>query len=267
MNSRSRKRSISNQLACGLLTAATLVLAGCQSGNSSAEQGITITVTSQLTPSIDGSGVLQTQAAGIKTFDNSEGITIRINAGYLVLWSISLETNCAEPDFVTAEPWWNWLISSAYAHTESTPLQLGSPTVIDLNAEELQPIALGTLTPPPGSYCGATTQLINADADANGLPLSMNMIGRTLYIDGAYSNDSGQSWAAFVVDTGVSLLPAKRIFPLSLILSNNQRNGEVNLSIAYQSWFNGVDMEQVADSNQLNQLFFNVTASIRAATQ
>jgi hypothetical protein len=218
-------------------------------------------------PGADSSSVLQPQPAGNKTFDNREGVTIRINEGYLVLWSITLESGCNDPDFSAAKPWWDWLIGTAHAHSESTPLQIGSPMVIDLTAEDLQAVGLGELTPPPDSYCGTTTQLISADADARGLPDSVDMVGKSLYIDGEYSTDDGLSWSPFLISTGISLLPAKRIFPLPLTLSRDEPNGSIDLSIAYQTWFDGVDMDHVDDPNHFNQVLYNISASIRAATQ
>ena len=245
-----------------LISITVLTLCACQNGSSNVTQGITVSLNAQLTPTANSNGLLQIQPQGSKQFNNSENIAIRIKHGYLVLASVTLESDCNNPDFAAAEPWWSWFIASAHAHTQSTPLQLGKPMVIDLTAEELQTIELGTLTPPPGDYCGTTAQLLSADADADGLPVTVDMIGRSLYIEGEYSNDNGQNWAVFQIDSSINLLPARRIFPLSLNLSNEQRSGSINLSIAYQDWFNGIDLSALDDTNQLNQVFFNVTESI-----
>jgi hypothetical protein len=61
------------------------------------------------------------------------------------------------------------LLPVAEAHTDSSPTLLGTPTILDVRAQ--QSVDMGVLEPPPGNYCGIRVLISAADADANGLDL------------------------------------------------------------------------------------------------
>lgn len=260
----SRMRNAINLFAA---VAACALLFACQAGGGTSEQGITAKLYARLAPVTDGTGAEQPQPAGTKNFTNSEGTAIRIRTGYLVLWSVALESGCDEPDFVDAAPWWSGFIRSAHAHAESTPLKLGVPHVIDLAAAESQPVELGSLTPPPGDYCGIKAELLRADDDAVGLPEEVDMIGRVLYVEGEYLDTGGTTWVPFVIETGMNLREAKRMFSIPLTLSDQQRTASVTVSIPYHRWFDGAQMGALDDPVQLDRLLGNIGAGIQVTTQ
>ncbi len=235
---------------------------GCGGGGSTSSEGTSVTFSVELKPPQDGAGQPQPQSAGIKQFDNSEGTSIRINAGYLVLWSLTLESDCSDPSFTSAAPWLDWFIGSAHAHAVANPLTLGVPHVINLNGADSQTIALGSIAPPANSYCGLTTELIKADADTQNLPLSPDMVGLSFYIQGEYLAANGIDWISFEIDSGKSLLPAKRLFALPMQLNSSQLNDSVTLQLPYHEWFDTVDFSQINSNTQIDLILFNITSTI-----
>lgn len=59
----------------------------------------------------------------------------------------------------------------ARAHTEAGPYGLGAPFVLPWSADGAAPLHHGTITPPPGRYCGVRILFAPADGDAERLSL------------------------------------------------------------------------------------------------
>lgn len=78
--------------------------------------------------------------------------------------------------------WWQRLspLSTAWAHgtqMEGSPLVVAQPTLLDLTSAE--PRTLGTLHPPPGTYCALEVQFAPSTVDAHSQ-------GTTLLLEGTW---------------------------------------------------------------------------------
>lgn len=118
-----------------------------------------------------------------------EGISVEVTLTVVPLGSAgAFETATLAVEQLELSPcqtvrWWQRLnpISSAWAHgTEQhdSPLVLAQPTLLDLTSGEPQP--LGTLHPPPGTYCALQVQFAPSTVDAHSQ-------GTTLLLEGAWS--------------------------------------------------------------------------------
>lgn len=228
-------------------------LIACSEGSRTA--GVTIDFT--LTPQPVNHA---TQAAGPKPFNNTEGTEIRLQKAYLAMGSVELHTDCDEPGFVRNRSWvprLEWLIGSAHAHTEASPTRLGIPTVVNLLAADGQPQGWSQLAPPVATYCGATWQVLAADEDAENLPADTDMVGLSLLLEGGYGPDN----LPFSLTTSRALSPAKRRFAAALILGADQPQATVELNIPYDRWFDGLDMDALArsDDGAITQLLQNIS--------
>lgn len=240
-----------------------LALGGCDSGGGSVQEGISVDFHAGQDKTPDADGSVAAQPVGPKSFSTTEGAEVTIYRGYLVLWSATLKNACAQPGFVSVEPsWLDWMVAPAHAHAAADPTRLSVPNVINLRNPDRAEVALGVIGPPPGSYCGVTVELLKADADTRGLPQDIDMIGRTLYLEGAYVAAPGEKPVPFTVDTGRSLLPAHRLLAFPLDLGESNRSARIVIGIRYDRWFDGVDLAQLDDPLQQAQLFSNVVDSI-----
>lgn len=247
-----------------LLTLGAL-LSACGGSSSSSSAGTDVSFLVELKPVENGSGQPLPQDAGVKQFINSENRSIRINAGYLVLWSLTLETDCTDASYTSAAPWLDWFIGSAQAHAIASPLTLGEPHVIDLTADETQSMSLGSIAPPANNYCGLSTELLKADADTVNLPLTPDMIGLSFYAQGEYQADNGIDWIAFEISSGKSLLPANRLFGFPMQLNASQLTHSVTLQLPYHEWFDAVDFSQISSTTQVDMILSNISASLTLA--
>ena len=125
-----------------------------------------------------------------RTFFTVQGHRVTLTRAYVTLQSVELRP-C--PRTTRA---WRWLralspIGTAEAHTVTNPLRLGTPHVSGLSQVEAAALELGTLQPPPGSYCTVFPVFAPADSDAEGLPSDVNMTGQTLLLEGEVVPASG----------------------------------------------------------------------------
>ena len=236
---------------------------GCGGGSSSGsiEAGISVQLKLQHQQSPQADGSLLPRPAGSKRFTNSEGVSITLNQAYLTLWSITLEDNCQDPTFVNSTPL-DKLFSSAYAHADARPTRLSTPNIINLLTADTAVLALGTIAPPPGDYCGLTVEWLQADADTQYLPQDFDMVGRSVYLEGTYQVPTRNA-VPFVIDTGRSLPEAKRRFPVRMSLSAEQRQAEVRLYLVYDHWFDAVDFTQLDQLSQQDLILNQVSQSVQ----
>jgi hypothetical protein len=116
------------------------------------------------------------------------GATITLDRGWIALSSTEIA-----PCEGSAAAWgWPSLgVAPAWAHSPSAPRKLGVPGVLPLIAAEETVLALGELRPPPGRYCDVRVELGPADADAEGAPAEVGMVGRTLWLEGSIDVGDG----------------------------------------------------------------------------
>ncbi len=180
-------------------------------------------------------------SAGPKTFNNMEGVGITLTRAYLVIASATVETTCDATFMAMLTDVLDLVIPAAQAHTTATPTSTGEPTVINLLASDGSVTSIGAVSPPPGDYCGVDIDLLAADADAANLPADVNMVGKTLVIEGSYDNGMG-SQGAIHISTGAALQNKALLLSALLPISSSHLTDTVNIAINYDTWFDGVDM-------------------------
>ena len=240
------------------------VLNACSSSSSGSSTSAGITVNLSATPSPANAAVM---SAGPKVFMNDLGDTVTLTKAYLVIGSSTVETTCGASFSAAIDGLINLILPVANAHTTTTPTSTGEPYVVNLLVADNAIASIGTVSPPPGDYCGVTYDLIAADADAINLPVGAGepeMIGRTLYIEGTYQL-SGGGTGNVLVDTGSTLIARELELSALMMLSASNLNGSVDIGINYDTWFNGIGMGllEAGDLGQVNQMLINVTDSIK----
>lgn len=127
----------------------------------------------------------------------------------------------------------------AYAHTEGgDPLRLDAGVVDWLLRRA--PTALGTLRPPPDTYCRVILRVDGAVAGTRAMPADVDFAGKTLVIDGFW-RPVGGAWRPFhVAETAAFDLDA----PLDgVVLGATTRALAVNVASDPSAWFEGVDLD------------------------
>jgi hypothetical protein len=166
--------------------------------------------------------------------DRGEHITLR--RAYLTVSSVEL-IPCP------TQSAWRWLrqlspVGTAHAHSESNPRRLGTPHVSSLERSDGEELALGTLHPPPASYCRARLVLGPADADAEGNPLQAGMVGKTLWLEGTIVPATGGPAQPFTLESSAV---ANAELPLeALRLSEEAPESHQLILLAYDRWLDGL---------------------------
>lgn len=195
-------------------------------------------------------------AAGtVRQFTTAQGDRITLSRASLTLHSVEI--------FPCETSAWRWLrrlspIGTAEAHEAGSPRRLGVPHVRGLEQPDGEGLELGTLHPPPGSYCRARLVFAPADADAEGLSDQADMEGRTLRLEGEWFPAGGGSARPFVLETN-SLANAEVALE-GLSLTPDALEARRTILLAYDRWLDGVDPTSEAAAEQVLR---NVT---RAAT-
>lgn len=219
---------------------ALVLLALCACG--SREEGIRLHLSLQLRPS------RQVQAAGsARQFTTAQGEQLTLSRAHVTLSSVEIfpcETSSA----------WRWLrmlspIGTAEAHEAGSPRRLGIPHVSGLGLADGEALALGTLEPPPGSYCRARLVFAPADEDAEGLAPGMGMEGKTLLLEGQLVPSDGGPARPFHLETA-SLTNAE-VWLEGLSLTPEALEASRTLHLAYDTWLDGVDPESPDAAEQV----------------
>lgn len=253
-----------------LLAAVLSGLSACSSSSGSASAGTQVNISASPSPINTA-----TQAAGAKTFtfSSAPGDSITLTRAYLVISSATIESSCGASFSASLEGILDFLISPVSAHTTTTPTSTGEPYVINLLADDNQSVSIGNLSPPTDDYCGLRLDLLAADADAVNLPIGSgepDMVGKTIHIEGTYSLSGGGS-GNIHMSTGASLINRDVMLSALLMISGSNLNGQVDIGINYDTWFNGVDLatletETASQTNptdtNVGLVLQNITASI-----
>ncbi|MFL5353168.1 hypothetical protein [Archangium sp.] len=209
---------------------ALVLLALCACG--SREEGIRLHLSLQLRPSRE----VQTEGA-TRQFTTAQGEQLTLTRAHVTLSSVEIfpcQTSSA----------WRWLrmlspIGTAEAHEAGSPRRLGIPHVSGLELADGESLALGTLEPPPGSYCRARLVFAPADEDAEGLAPGMDMEGKTLLLEGQLVPEGGGPVRTFHLETA-SLTNAE-VWLEGLSLTPEALEASRTVHLAYDTWLDGVD--------------------------
>lgn len=159
---------------------------------------------------------------------------------------------------------WKWLralspIGTAEAHSEGSPRKLGTPYVMGLGPTDGEALALGTLRPPPDSYCRVHLVFAPADADAEGLGTWPDMEGKTLVLEGERISADGGPAVPFHLETS-DVINAE-VSLEGLTLSPESLEASRTLHLAYDQWLDGVNSVAVG-SAATNQVLRNLSRSV-----
>lgn len=241
-----------------------ILLAACGGGSSggSETEGITVTFSTVQQQARSSSDSLPKIAAGQKTFINSEGAEITLDKAYLTIWSVELEKDCTTSRFTNLPTnLLHWLMPAANAHAVESPTRISTPNILNLSTADQIATVIGTITPPPGDYCGITVELFPADDDAAGLPDTINMIGRTLYLQGTYQT-TGNNPEPFEISLGTKAQEKGLALTSLLTLDSNQLRAGLTLVVQYDQWFDSLDLTQLNEHHTQNQLLTNIRESL-----
>ncbi len=210
-----------------LLSMLLMLLASC----GAREEGIRLHLGLALQPT----GTVQAEG-GSRGFTNDRGERIRLTRAHVTLNSVEIFP-CPEAGA------WRWLrelspIGTAYAHSASSPRQLGTPHVSSLEPPDGEALELGTLRPPPGRYCRVHLVFGPADEDAVDLPADGAMEGRTLLLEGEVLDASGETSRPFRLES--SGIANAELSLEGLTLSAEELESEQMISLAYDHWLDGV---------------------------
>jgi hypothetical protein len=214
------------------------------------DEGIEVTVILEAPPGppLEGSE---------RRFTSDLGYQIRLTRGYLSSQSVELVA-CAG----AARPWsFSW-IREAHAHGASSSTRLGFGRVDSLLAPP-GAVGLGMLAPPPGSYCELTLGLRVADADAEGLPAGVDMVGKTILVGGFYTAPGGGEEVAFEGETTASAAAKAALGPLSLS-GDGVRQATLAVSLATERWFDGADLATLSKEQIGRAVLQNLSAAAKA---
>jgi hypothetical protein len=135
---------------------------------------------------------------------------------------------------------WNELgYGTAHAHTVSRPTRIGEPSVVPALQEAGTATVLGTLHPPATQFCRVQVTLAPADEDASGLPGEVEMVGKTLWLDGTRAAPSAAPEAFHLESAGIQEVGID-VGPWSLDEEAPARS--VAITLAPSSWLDGVDL-------------------------
>jgi hypothetical protein len=194
-----------------------------------------------------------------RRFTSDLGYRIRLTRGYLSSQSVELVA-CAGAARRRSFSW----IREAQAHGVSTPTRLGFGRVDSLLAPPGGAVSLGTLAPPPGSYCELTLGLRVADADAEGFPSDVDMMGKTLFVGGFYTVPGGVEEVAFEGETTASAAAKAVLGPLALS-GDGVRQATLLLSLATERWFDGADLAALSKEQIGRAVLQNLSAAAKAS--
>lgn len=230
----------------------------------------------QCTGSTDGmqidllfSAATEADPAPVAAVDEA-GVGFTLTSAYLVVTELQL-LSCAAPAAslrALLGP------SIAHAHGVGSATVMAAPQVLDLLGGSREPLAWVTMAPPPGDYCGVRLAVGPADADAEGLPVSPDMRGNSLYLAGEIAPGSGRPAIPFELHTDLSRDVTIDLDGAStggaLRLSSSGDQAALRVVFAPESLFERTDLSQDTDDvltfMAIDNLLHTVVARTVSAT-
>ncbi|MBZ4417877.1 hypothetical protein [Myxococcus sp. RHSTA-1-4] len=227
-----------------LRAAALLCLTACGGGERA--EGMTLELGLTTTRARSAVG-----AEAARTLVTNEGARASLSGAFVTLGSVEL-LPCEQS---------GWLrllrglspVSTAWAHSTSSPLRLGTPHVVALPQADGTVMELGVMSPPPGRYCRARLTFEPADSDARGLTAAaegaegVDMVGRSLHLRGTLSPDLEprefrvESRSRASVDVVLD----------GLTLSEEAPRAALVFALAWDTWLDGMAPQESPDEVDL----------------
>jgi hypothetical protein len=173
---------------------------------------------------------------GTRVLTNDRGYRVVLTKGYLAVSSVEIEA-CASQG-VAGFLRELRLIRPAYAHSEGSPTRLGTPFVIPLLGDARG--AIGSLSPPPRSYCVTHIGGAPADDDALFLPADAPMVGKSLYVEGTFQPPSSAEASAFTA-TGALAFDAEVTHAPLVLGAGGRTKATLVIGEVIDHWFDGID--------------------------
>ncbi|QSQ12450.1 hypothetical protein [Myxococcus landrumensis] len=167
------------------LSALLFSLSGCGGGERIAGVELTLGLTTARARAVP-------EGASARTLLTNEGERVTLAGALFTLGSVELvpcETTGWRRLWRELSP-----VGTAWAHSTSNALRLGTPHVVALGDTDGEVAPLGVMRPPPGRYCRARLTFEPADSDAEGLTSAMqgsrpvDMVGLSLHVRGTHGD-------------------------------------------------------------------------------
>lgn len=232
--------SLLRALLTPLLAAATVLGPPLSAGCHSDEDGLAVTIQAAPLP------------AALRSFTTDLGYQVTLTRVDIAFAGVEL-TPCAGARRVART-------GVAWAHSAASATRLGESFVVGLDGAV---IALGTLGPPPGNYCGLTASLTPADDDALGLP-DAAMKGLSLRLEGTYRQ--GDQPAAPLAVTATLAADAKTALGLTLG-DGGVSATTLTVRLGASGWLDGVDLSQASGDEVGRAVLTAVAGSLAVDAQ
>jgi len=195
--------------------------------------------------------------------ESNIGYRVRVTSGYLA--NHSAELNTCEPTTAPAQSWLNMMtLPAAYAGHTSSSLNpaaitkgyvesLATPVGIDFGKVELS----------GQRYCRAHYLIARADAAARALPTDTDMVGASLYVEGAYQKQVESVWTPFKIRTPMANGVVASLHELDV----DRTNANVIIIRELGSFFDNVDFSSNDERRMAWQILKNVIASTKIEVQ
>ncbi len=207
------------------------------------------------------------------------GVWVRVDRGYLVTYSIEL-VECEDPE--GPDVVWNWAslleIQAAHAgHGTSlpNPVAIADPYVESLT--DIRPSVFGTTAAEGATYCETFYLVAKGLRETRHLPDDAVMVGRSLFIDGAFRAPGAQEEVGFVVESSgadglLSRLVAGGMVGAGAPMTHYQSAREaavVRVERRLSTLFDGLDWTRVGDEDFSRGVLRNLidNAQISVATR
>lgn len=202
-------------------------------------------------------------AASATTWASASGDTIELTLGYVAISSVEIVA-CEGGSL--AQAGWRWPgIGVAHAHSSTSPRKLGVPGVVPLAPREAVRAELGSLEPPPGTYCEARVVLGPADGDALMLPEGVAMVGHSLVIEGRVIDAGDGTSTPFRLESQATIEIVGRLrFELA---EEGPHEAQLSVELGAVQPFSGIDAAELLAGGAGEVALANVAAGVQIASR
>ena len=198
---------------------------------------------------------------------NDRGYRVHVDVGYLVDYSMEL-VECPKEAQASSADWrWIWWPRPAWAgHAPTTPnpAAIYTPHIEALRAATS--LDVGSRVLAPQRYCRVHYLIARANRSAVGLPDSVDMVERSLYVLGTYQAATAAAPQTFEIATSAANAVLTDLFPpghygaqgSAVVVDSGQENAHVVIRRALKSLFDGVDFEAMPPARIERQVLQNV---------
>jgi len=248
-------------MAAALLAAAPVFMPGCSSSSEGVRLDVDLSVHATPAAVTGHSAVRHGGTVHVEPFENDEGYTVDIDHAYIVIEEVELvpcEATASAAILKFLDP-----VHTAHAHTTSTPTKSGVPFVVDASEAMEAAGSVGEVSPPPALYCSLKVTIGPADGDAEGLPESPDMVGKSLYIEGTYDDEGAVAYTIQSSDSLTVDIPFRNTdgdeAPLDLTEVGLHT---VTIGSTYDTWLDGVNFGTQTTGQMAAAALASVAASL-----